>query len=93
MPLGGLPFSAVFMNARRVIPFPVDRQRPSANFTDLIVPGTVFMVLGHVAPVLMYMNVSTTVATAYVVPTRHDSFHLAVAIASIPLTPRNHRES
>lgn len=77
MPLGRLPFAAILMNARRVIPITVYGERAATNLADFIVPGTLLVILGCVGPILMHMNVATAMATAYVVPTSHGLVRLA----------------
>ena len=61
VPLCRCPLAAFLMNFGWVVPIPMDLHRTTADFTALVIPGTFFMVLRHVTPVFMDVDVTTAV--------------------------------
>lgn len=73
MPFTSLPLPALFMYFRRMIPLPVNAHRETANLAVLLVPRALLVILRHVAPVLVYTNLTAALATIDFIPLGHNT--------------------
>ena len=64
VPLRCGALAALLVNSGWVVPIPMDLHRTTADFTALVIPGTFFVVLRHVTPVFMDMDVTAAVFIA-----------------------------
>jgi hypothetical protein len=63
VPLRRCALSALLVNLGWVVPISMDLHRTAADLTALVVPGAMFVVLRHVTPVFVNMDVTTAVFT------------------------------